>query len=104
MLEIRVARHGQHPVGLCDWLECRNHHNAVSIDNHISAVSDGANVYIAMKDHNDAVWLEKGSPGNWQAPVKVVNGGTDVPANHTSRPTWFSTIATTSYMSCIRRV
>ena len=61
--------------------------NKVSIDDHISAVSDGTNVYIAMKDHNDGVWLEKGSPGNWQAPVKVVNGGTDVPAYHTSRPT-----------------
>jgi len=61
--------------------------NTISIDDHISAVSDGANVYIAMKDSHDSIWLEKGSPGNWQAPVKVVNGVTDTPAYQASRPT-----------------
>jgi len=59
----------------------------VTVDNHTSAVSDGTNVYIAMKDSKDTVWLEKGHPGAWDAPVKVVNGVTDTPSHSASRPT-----------------
>lgn len=56
----------------------------VSIDNHISVVSDGACLYVAMKDATNAVYLQKGVPGAWQQPVKVLNGGVDVGP---SRPT-----------------
>ena len=56
----------------------------VSIDNHISAVSDGDTIYIAMKDSKNAVWVTKGNPGHWTAPVKAVNGGSE---HDPSRPT-----------------
>jgi Bacterial Ig domain len=55
----------------------------VSIEDHISAISDGAMIYAAIKDQNNSIWLLHGTPGNWLAPVLVVNGNTHEP----SRPT-----------------
>ena len=47
----------------------------VSIDNHISAVSDGTDIYIAMKDASNNLWVTKGHPGAWSPnPTKVVTG------------------------------
>lgn len=48
--------------------------NSVSIDNHISVVSDGTNLYVAMKDADNSIWIQKGTPGAWQQPVKVYDG------------------------------
>jgi hypothetical protein len=48
--------------------------SSVSVDNHISAVSDGNTIWFAMKDANDTIWVEKGVPGAWSAPVKAVQG------------------------------
>jgi len=56
----------------------------VSIDNHISAVSEGNTIYVAMKDDKNAVWLTYGRPGSWSTPTKVVNGGAE---HDPSRPT-----------------
>jgi Big-like domain-containing protein len=54
----------------------------ISIDDHMSAVSDGTHVYAAIKDANNSIWLLQGTPGNWQDPVLVVNGS----AHDPSRP------------------
>jgi len=56
----------------------------VSIDNHITAVSEGNTIYVAMKDDKNAVWLTYGRPGSWSTPTKVVNGGAE---HDPSRPT-----------------
>ncbi len=56
--------------------------NTVYIDNHISVVSDGEYIFAAVKDNNDAIWLLRGQPGAWGAPILVVDGI----ANNPSRP------------------
>lgn len=48
--------------------------NTVSVDNHISVVSDGTTLYVAMKDAQNSVWIQKGVPGAWEAPVMVYDG------------------------------
>ncbi len=55
----------------------------VHIDNHVSAVSDGEFIYAVVKDDQDAIWLLKGHPGNWDNAYLVVDGSTEDP----SRPT-----------------
>jgi len=47
----------------------------VAIDDHISAVSDGTTIYATIKDDKDVIWLLKGSPGNWDDPIKVHDNG-----------------------------
>ena len=55
--------------------------NSISIDDHISAVSYNGEIYAAVKDASDALWLLSGSPGDWNDPIKIVSGG-----QHRSRP------------------
>ena len=45
---------------------------AVGIDDHISVVSDGATVFALAKDAANQLWLLRGVPGSWQAPMSVV--------------------------------
>ena len=52
----------------------------IGIEDHISAISDGSTIYAAIKDQNNSIWLLHGGPGNWQAPVLVVNGNTHEPS------------------------
>ncbi len=46
----------------------------VSVDNHISTVADGSTIYVVMKDNNNAIWLVRGTPGHWDAPIEVTHG------------------------------
>jgi hypothetical protein len=55
---------------------------AVAIDDHIAAVSDGETIYAVVKDNRDDLWLLRGQPGSWEAPVKVHSNGYE----GTSRP------------------
>ncbi|SDG17401.1 Ig-like domain-containing protein [Pelagibacterium luteolum] len=54
----------------------------VNIDNHMAAVSDGTTIYAVIKDDDNSLWLLKGHPGNWDAPLLIVEGG----AHDPSRP------------------
>ena len=47
----------------------------VGIDDHVSAVSDGTTIYATIKDEKDVIWLLKGTPGNWDDPIKVHDNG-----------------------------
>ena len=57
--------------------------DAVAIDNHMAAVSDGEFIYAVIKDDKNSIWLLKGKPGDWEPPQMVVEGGSVNP----SRPT-----------------
>ncbi|MBL0407808.1 cadherin-like domain-containing protein, partial [Microvirga aerilata] len=62
--------------------------STVAIDNHLSVAWDGSNIFIAMKDDKNAVWLAKGLPGSmgsWET-VKAVNGDSGS-VSGPSRPT-----------------
>ncbi|MDB5593896.1 MAG: hypothetical protein JWM36_857, partial [Hyphomicrobiales bacterium] len=59
----------------------------VAVDNHISVGTDGNSIFVVMKDNHDAVWIDKGVPGAWDAPVLVTNGQTGSQQHDTSRPT-----------------
>jgi hypothetical protein len=56
--------------------------SSVAIDDHIAAVSDGETIYAVIKDNQDVLWLLRGQPGNWDAPVRVHSNGSE----GTSRP------------------
>ena len=57
--------------------------STVHVDNHLSVAWDGSNIFMAMKDDQNAVWLTKGVPGDWET-VKVSDGGS---GKSPSRPT-----------------
>jgi hypothetical protein len=76
------------PADYATGWQIETFNSTVAIDNHLSAVWDGSNIYIAIKDNKNAVWVTKGLPGSlgdWQT-VKVANGDSSSAAGP-SRPT-----------------
>jgi VCBS repeat-containing protein len=73
------------PADYATGWQIQTFNSTVGIDNHLSAVWDGSNIFIAMKDDRSAVWLTKGLPGSWQT-TKVANGDSGS-VSGPSRPT-----------------
>jgi hypothetical protein len=49
--------------------------SSISVDDHISAVSNDGKIYASVKDASGNLWLLSGSPGNWEKPALVSSKG-----------------------------
>jgi hypothetical protein len=45
--------------------------NTVNVDNHIAALWTGSEIIVTMKDDRDGLWVVKGLPDAWEAPVNA---------------------------------
>lgn len=49
--------------------------SGVTVDDHVSVTTDGENIFAAVKDNTNNIWVLKGQPGKWADPVHVVDRG-----------------------------